>query len=71
MVADGQVSESDDDQLDTDARSIWIGNVGCSFWATVCKMVYPMLSDHCPVCRWRWCIVAKRLDGSRSNLAWR
>jgi len=20
------------------------------FWATVCKMVCPMLSDHCPVC---------------------
>jgi len=23
----------------------------------------------CPVCLWRWCIVAKRLDGSRWNLA--
>jgi len=22
----------------------------CSFWATVCKTVRPMLSDHCPVC---------------------
>jgi len=22
------------------------------------------------VCLWRWCIVAKRLDGSRWNLAW-
>jgi len=40
------------------------------FWATVCKMVCPIdaigpfsvrLS-----CLWRWCIVAKRLDGSRS-----
>ena len=39
-------------------------------WATVCKTVRPMLSDHCPVlscpvCLQRWCIVAKRLDGSR------
>jgi len=23
----------------------------------------------CPVCLWRWCTVAKRLDGSRWNLA--
>jgi len=22
-------------------------------------------------CLWRWCIVAKRLDGSRWNLTWR
>ena len=41
------------------------------FWVTVCKTVRPMLSDSClscPVCLsclWRWCIVAKRLDGSR------
>jgi len=25
----------------------------------------------CPVCLWRWCIVAKRLDESRRNLACR
>jgi len=39
-----------------------------------------MLSDRClscPVCRsrlsclWRWCIVAKRLHGSRCHLVWR
>jgi len=46
------------------------------FWATVCKTVRRMLSDRClscPVlaCLWRWCIVAKRLDGSRWNLACR
>jgi len=44
---------------------------GASFWATICKVVHPMLSDHCPVrlsCLWHWCIVAKRLDGSRQNL---
>ena len=45
------------------------------FWATVCKTVRPMLSDRRPVCLsvclWRWCIVAKRLDGSRWNLACR
>ena len=45
-----------------------------SFWATVCKTVRPVLSDHCLsvclVCLWCWCIVAKRMDGSRWNLAW-
>jgi len=46
------------------------------FWVTVtvCKMVHPMLSDHClscSVCLWRWCIVAKRLDGLRWHLACR
>ena len=47
------------------------------FWATVCKTVRPMLSDRCPgclsvlSCLWRWCTVAKRLDGSRWNLACR
>ena len=40
-----------------------------NFWATVCKTVRPMLSDRC-LSVWRWCIVAKRLDGSRWNLAW-
>jgi len=47
-----------------------------TFWTTVSKTVRPMLSDCCPVCvsclpasLWRWCIVAKRLDGSRWNLA--
>jgi len=40
------------------------------FWATVCKTVRPMLSARClSVCLWRWCIVAKLLDGSRWNLA--
>jgi len=42
-----------------------------SFWVTVCKTVRPMLSLRCPVCLWRWCTVAKRLDGSRWNLACR
>jgi len=47
------------------------------FWATVCKTVRPMLSVRClscPVCQsclWRSCTVAKRLDGSRWNLACR
>ena len=44
------------------------------FWATVCKTVRPMLSDHCPVCPvrlWHSWTVAKRLDGSRWNLACR
>jgi len=52
-----------------------------SFWATVCKTVRPMLSVHCvsclscpvclSVCLWRSCTVAKRLDGSRRNVACR
>jgi len=36
------------------------------------------LGDHlcyrtvvCPVCLWRWCTVAKCLEESRWNLAWR
>jgi len=42
----------------------------CGFWVTICKLVRPMLSDHCPVqsvlsCLSHWCIVAKQLDGSR------
>jgi len=44
------------------------------YWATVCKTVHHMLLDRClscPVCLWRWCAVAKRLDGSRLNLACR
>jgi len=41
------------------------------FWATVCKTVRPMLSDRCLSCLWRWCIVAKRLHGSRCHLVWR
>jgi len=44
-----------------------------TFWATVCKTVRPILSDLCLSvclsCLWRWCTVAKRLDGSRWNLA--
>ena len=43
------------------------------FWAAVCKTVRPMLSHRClsvcPVCLWRSCTVAKRLDISRWNLA--
>jgi len=42
------------------------------FWATVCKTVRPMLLSVCRSvlsCRWRRCIVAKRLDGSSCNLA--
>jgi len=46
------------------------------FWATICKTVCPVLSDRClsvclSVCLRRWCIVAKRLDGSIWNLACR
>ena len=44
------------------------------FWETICKMVGPMLSDRCLSvlsCLWCWCTVAKRLDGSRWNLACR
>jgi len=37
-----------------------------NFWATVCKMVHPMRSHRSVLsCLWRWCIVAKRVDGSR------
>jgi len=48
------------------------------FWATVSKTVRIMLLNrrlsypsvlYCSVCLWRWCIVAKRLDGPRWNLA--
>jgi len=39
-----------------------------SFWATVCITVRPLLSDRCLSCLRRWCIVAKRLDGSRCHL---
>jgi len=35
------------------------------FWATVCKMVRPMLSDRCLSSVQRLCLVAKQLDGSR------
>jgi len=38
-----------------------------NFWATVCKTVRPMLSDRCLSCLWRWCVVAKRLNGSRCH----
>jgi len=44
------------------------------FWATVCKTVRRMLSDPLSVlsvCLWHSCTVAKRLDGSRWNLACR
>jgi len=48
------------------------------FWATVCKTFRPILyrTVVCLSCLWRWCIVAKcivakRLDGSRWNLAYR
>ena len=44
------------------------------FWAAVCKTVGPMLSDRClsvlSVCLWCWCVVARRLDGSRWNLGY-
>jgi len=46
-------------------------NLQTGFWVTICKMVHPMLSDRCLSCLWRWCIVAKWLDGSRRNLAHR
>jgi len=34
-------------------RGILAFTLGCHgvvFWATICKMVCPMLSDYCPVC---------------------
>ena len=34
----------------TDKLSTGDKNIGEPFWATVCKMVGPMLSDRCPVC---------------------
>jgi len=40
-------------------------------WETICKTVSSMLWDRCPVCLQRWCIVPKRLDGSRCHLVWR
>jgi len=52
----------------------FVGIIFLFFWATVCKTVRPMPSDRlsvCPVCLWRWCIVAKGLDETRWNLAWR
>jgi len=42
-----------------------------SAWVTVSKTVCPMLSDHCLSvlsCLWRWCTVAKRLDGSKLGM---
>jgi len=45
--------------------------INCSFWATVCKTVRPMLSGRCPVCLSCLCTVPKRLDGSRWNLVCR
>jgi len=45
-------------------------NTAIHFWTTVCKTVCPMPSDHCLSCLWRWCIVAKWLDGSWSDLPW-
>jgi len=50
---------------------IWLVNIFRNFGATVCKTVRPMLPDCCLSCLWRWCIVAKRLHGSRWNLACR
>jgi len=52
-------------------RIVHFSLINCFFWATVCRTVCPVLSDHCPVCLWHWCTVAKRLDGSRWNLACR
>jgi len=51
-----------------------VGTTCLHFWATICKngspyAIHPL--SVCLVCLWRWCIVAKWLDGSRWNLAWR
>jgi len=41
------------------------------FWATVCKTVCPILAVCLSVVFACWCIVAKRLDGSRCHLVQR
>ena len=47
------------------------------FWATVCKTIHPMPSDHCLSCRVLFvslthqCIMDKWLDGSRCHWEWR
>jgi len=51
----------------------------CFWWrqSVVFRRPCSMLWDRCLVylvclsCLWRWCIVAKRLDGSRCHLLWR
>ena len=54
--------------------SPWLAWVGSDFWATVTSNGSPYATGPlswlsvCPVCLWRWCIVAKRLDGSRCHL---
>jgi len=62
----------------TEAEPFWwilmkqemIGYVfGRPFVKTVRRMLSVRCMSVCPVCMWRWCIVAKRLDGSRWNLA--
>ena len=54
-------------------RSNWVGSVIRRYMRrqslgdrclSVCLSV-------CPVCLWRWCVVVKRLDGSRWKSAWR
>jgi len=56
---------SKDTTLLPNLRRVHVGN----FWVTVCKPVRPMPSDRCLSVLWRWCIGAKRLDGSRWNSA--
>ena len=59
---------------DTQVRSTRLQCAEMNFCVTVCKTVHPMLSDRCLSvlsCLWRWCIVAKRFDGSTWNLACR
>ena len=47
MVSGSPVTQSTDDKLDTDARSIWIGNVGCGF-------VIDQFSIYCHLCVDGW-----------------
>jgi len=47
-----------------------IGQAIAEIWRFYDSTVRPMLSDHCLSCLsclWRWCIVAKRLDGSNET----
>jgi len=37
----------------------------CAQWYAKNGLRYAIRPLSCPVCLWRWCIVAKRLDGSR------
>jgi len=42
-------------------------------WVIICNMVRPVLSDCClyVLSVWRWCILAKQLDGLGCHLVWR